>query len=133
MISPLPRLRSADPVFNRFQDNLGQLLRQVTAPEVWQSPPLLNSWTNLSNTDSQLGYYKDPAGIVHLRGHAAGGSIGTTVFVLPANYRPTMAMRFPVVSNGAFGYCRILSTGEVAAAAGSSVWFSLDGISFDTR
>lgn len=106
------------------------------------------SWTNVSsfsnswvNYDTSLyfgaGYYKDPTGVIHLRGLVKSGTVALdttgTIFVLPSGYRPTKALHLSVTSNLAAGTCFIDTSGNVRAHAGDNTWFSLDGITFDTR
>lgn len=66
---------------------------------------------------------------VYLGGTVKTGAVPSTIFTLDVGYRPTHAEYFAVVSNGAFGYCTINTTGTVVASVGSSTWFSLAGIS----
>lgn len=70
----------------------------VAAPEGWHEvgapgqPQYLNSWhsgpTGLPQGYETPAFFKDRAGIVHLRGAAAGGTANTAIFRLPPGYRP---------------------------------------------
>jgi hypothetical protein len=53
-------------------------------------PPFRSSCANYGNGDETVGFYKDPVGIVHLKGgfHCTAGAAGNVVFQLPAGYRP---------------------------------------------
>jgi hypothetical protein len=67
----------------------------VAAPEAWHlvgapgEPLFQHSWQNGTNSfDEPLGFYKDRAGVVHLRGRIKNGSPNNTIFQLPVGYRP---------------------------------------------
>jgi hypothetical protein len=99
--------------------------------QLWQNPSFLNAWHNYGAGYNAAGYFKDSMGIVHLKGLVAGGLGGTTIFVLPAGYRPTARQLHVTATNGAApGRCDVLSSGEVVPVAGDTAWFSLDGITF---
>jgi hypothetical protein len=99
----------------------------------------LNSWANYGGGFMTAGYYKDPFGVVHLRGTVSGTSPGAflNMYLLPAAYRPSSNLWF---ASGATNlHCRITvaSTGYVFMEAADSAtpwdYVSLDGITFDTR
>lgn len=99
--------------------------------EAFQAPTLINSWVNFGGgvqTDS--GYYKDPFGIVHLRGLIKTGAIGTVAFQLPAGYRPFARELFAVNSNDAYGSCIVDANGNVTPSVGNNAFVSLAGITF---
>lgn len=105
--------------------------QQVSQP-AWTGVTYLNSWVDYSASYHGVAYYKDEKGWVHLRGLCKNGSgTGTAVFTLPAGYRPSKGLIFPVASNSLFGYVDVATSGAVTAN-GSTVWFSMDGISFPT-
>lgn len=89
-----------------------------------------NSWVNFGGTNESAQYYKDPFGRVYLGGVVKSGTVGLTIFTLPAGYRPEEAKIYAVASNGVFGVCTVNPDGTVVASAGSNVYFSLSGISF---
>jgi hypothetical protein len=100
-------------------------------------PAFMNSWTNYGGGFSSAAFYKDPWGVVHLKGLVQAGTIGTTIFQLPSGYLPSEDLIFANRSNNASGEVRIdvgcafiFCSQDVIAQAGSNVWFSLDGISF---
>jgi len=100
--------------------------------EDWIAPTLQNSWVNYGPPCETAGYMKDSMGFVHLRGLVKDGSIGdeVTICTLPAGYRPSGRAQYPVISNGAIGWCQVIADGKVCAQNGSNVWFSLGGITF---
>ena len=95
-------------------------------------PAFLNSWTNYgaAPTYSQVAFYKDPVGVVHLKGLLKSGTLTASAFNLPAGYRPAENYNVGVAANAAFGYVLISANGAITPWTGSNVWFSLDGISF---
>lgn len=99
--------------------------------EGWTAPTLLNGWVNYGSGYSTAGFYIDPFGIVRLRGLVKSGT-PTTIFTLPAGYRPPDSKLFPSNANNALGTLVINPTGDVIAAVGSNVSFSLDGVTFRT-
>jgi hypothetical protein len=96
----------------------------------WTAPTLLNSWVNYGDVWSTAGYYKDENGRVHLKGLVKNGTIDQNIFVLPAGFRPSKYLLFPVQTVDTIGRCNIKSDGGVQPDVGSANWFSLDGISF---
>lgn len=98
--------------------------------EQWNAPTLLNSWANQGGGWNPAGYWKDPHGVVHLRGNIKSGTVGAAAFTLPAGYRPTNTEGFTAVANGAFGAVNVDNGGNVIPAVGSNVGISLDGITF---
>lgn len=97
----------------------------------WTNATYQNGWVDYHASYNSVGYYKDPFGVVHLRGIAKDGANGTAIFTLPAGYRPNKEMIFAAASNSAFGYVDI-ATGGAVVATGGNTWFSLDGITFRT-
>jgi hypothetical protein len=103
----------------------------VIIQESWQAPPLLNGWLNYGAGYNPAGYFKDKNGIVHLRGLVRSGTVGSTVFTLPAGYRPQNREIHAVVTNpNAIGRIDVESTGAVIPVSGGNGWISLDGITF---
>jgi len=94
-----------------------------------------DSWASLSpDVNNTVSYYRDPAGIVHLRGVAIKCNFAlNTGLVLPAGFRPGKNEIFaPLFSDAGVSRLNIESSGIVSpspiSAPGS--WVSLDGISF---
>lgn len=70
----------------------------VGQPEAWRAvgalgePAFQNSWINTDAVNfNSASFYKDPGGIVYLKGLVSGGT-STTIFQLPVGYRPTKNM-----------------------------------------
>lgn len=104
----------------------------VTVPApAWTAPTFANSWVNFGGATHNAGYRVDDRGFVYLRGNVKDGSaIATTMFTLPAGYRPAATLYYAVDANGAYGAVSVSAAGLVAGVAGSTTRVSLDGISF---
>jgi microcystin-dependent protein len=100
----------------------------------WTAPTFQNSWVNNGSWGAPAGYMKDSMGFIHLRGIVKSGTVGATMFTLPAGYRPSYLQGMTVPSNNGvtvIGWINILATGEVQAISPSgNSWLSLDGITF---
>ena len=103
------------------------------------------AWTNITTfsgdwvayggtTYAPPGYWKDALGIVHLRGLVKYGTAPITLpsspFTLPTGYKPQYASVFACMTNEAIGRVDVLANGQVMVRSSSSVYVSLDGISF---
>jgi len=115
-----------------FDTNKG-VIRQ----DNWQAPSLKNSWVNYSNSWNKAGFFKDRQGIVHLKGLVKGGNPNSsssklsTIFQLPAGYRPlTRELMLVITNNYQVARVDIYSNGNVIANRYSNGWLSLDGVSF---
>lgn len=92
-------------------------------------PSFQNGWGS-SRTGYQhqavASFFKDPFGVVHLKGTVQGGSEGI-VFTLPAGYRPALAEFF--ACSGCSGeYLAVQPDGSVFSSTGA--WASLSGVTF---
>jgi hypothetical protein len=102
-------------------------------PEAFIAPTLLHSWANMGAGYNVAGYYKDPFGIVHLRGVVNSG-VDEHIFTLPAGYRPVEKEWHRMdhdVSIGDYGVT-IDTNGEVSyhIVIGALTAAYLDGITF---
>jgi len=90
---------------------------KLRPPEPWRAASLSStsagSWVTRPGYSS-VAFYKDPQGVVHLRGQVcrippsvpfcSSGAIGfERVLTLPAGYRPAKPLELPTVSDGDFG------------------------------
>ena len=98
-----------------------------------------SDWVNYDTSPNvrNLSFYKDSFGRVHLSGLVKTGTIGNFIFTLPEGYRPsevsgTSGIYFATSCNDNTIPARIeiRGTGDVRPTYGSSVWTSLNGISF---
>lgn len=98
------------------------------------APTLLNSWVNFGAPYATAGYYKDPFGRVHLKGHLKSGVIGSAAFTLPAGYRPAERTFVATVAhNGASYIVAVLDVntdGSVTPTVGANGEFVINAISF---
>jgi len=105
-------------------------LSHTIEQQSWVAPTLLNSWANYGSPHNTAGYFRDKNGIVHLKGVVKDGA-ANAIFTLPTGYRPAAQELQPVqTSPNAIGRCDIKTDGTVEKNAGSTTWFSLDGITF---
>lgn len=113
--------------------------RATLDQSAWTNVTYQNSFADYGASDFPASYFKDSMGVVHLRGLVARASaaLNTTIFTLPAGYRPTKFCNFAVMANRKFANIEINSSGDVKLrAADDASWFNffnLDGITFDTR
>lgn len=89
-----------------------------------------------------VAFYKDPLGVVHLRGVAvcsAGacwlGSVRANLFTQPPGYHPPAQEALPVLTNVGGGLARVdITSNGVVALRNPEVpngsWVTLDGITF---
>lgn len=111
-----------------------------TPPSRWVDATLVNSWVG-DPSFATPGFWRDDEGVVYLRGNVSGGTYGTTIFTLPAGFRPTAFRAFAVAQGCALyepvGTLNITSAGVVSAPvvtsvqSGVSSYLSLDGVSFE--
>lgn len=94
----------------------------------WISPTLLNSWVNLGAGYATAGYKKDDLGNVEIKGTIRNGTAtsGTTLFVLPAGYRPLEIMLRPTATGSVYGQFYITPAGLVVIDAGSNTSFAIN-------
>jgi hypothetical protein len=95
------------------------------------APAFTNSWVNFGSGWADAAYWKDPFGMVHLRGLIKSGTVTASAFTLPPGYRPEVNQVFGVVSNGAAGRVDVLTDGTVVPNTPSNnTYVTLSGISF---
>jgi hypothetical protein len=121
-VNPFLNLKEALTYANKNKANIAQ--------EAWITPTFVNSWVNFDGGYNLTGYYKDSLGIVHIKGRAKSGAAGTTIFSLPAGYRPSAMMAVASEQGGLFVQIQILSTGEVKPIGSATTSISLDNIHF---
>ena len=96
----------------------------------WTAPASLsNSWVNYGTPYANVGYRK-VGGVVFIRGCVKTGTPPSTLFTLPAGYRPSSQRMISVVcaddaSNGS-GRVDVKTDGSVDIAEGSSSWTSVE-------
>jgi hypothetical protein len=100
------------------------------------------TWANYGGGYNTAAFYKDPVGIVHLKGLikvipqlATSYSCDLPrIFTLPAGYRPAAVTIAPTLHNDEVARIDIFPTGEVTICQPQFIatgdWWSLDGISY---
>lgn len=107
----------------------------VTLPTV-----TIESWTTFTPTTgwnwelTQHGYYKDPFGVVRLKGHSVNSGAGASLYysALPAGYRPEAELHISANTDGTItGQIRITTSGLIVVDYYSAYFrVSLDTVSF---
>lgn len=111
------------------------LLREPSFRKIGDTgqPGFLNSWVNFDGGWGPAAFWRDPLGIVHLRGLIKSGTVGQPAFNLPPGFRPAVNETFSVLSNGALGRVDVLTDGSVSPMSPSNnAYVSLSGITFRT-
>jgi hypothetical protein len=127
---------AAPPTNYRYADLTdGAIYRYngTTYDGAWVAPTLINSWVNAAGGNAPAGYYKDASGSVHLRGTIKTGTMATVAYVLAAGNRPAYLRSYTTVSNSAFAYFFVDTSGNVEPFVGSNVAFSFDETVMDLR
>jgi hypothetical protein len=115
----------------------------VAAPEAFHevgtagSPAFEHGWANYDDAHyDTAAFYKDPLGVVHLKGTVGGGPESSSIFTLPVGYRPARAGFYTVAAENAFADVLVQGVSEGAVAGrvelnvGGTIWASLSGITF---
>lgn len=105
----------------------------------WIDAQLISPWVT-ETAGRRVGYAKDLNGFVHLRGVIDAGTVWTTAFYLPPEFRPQQLMWLSTVLAASDTYypgnLEVTTAGAVipgwTIGGASFLWFSLDGISFHT-
>lgn len=104
---------------------------KIETQQAWQPVTYQNSWVDYDVTYGGAQFYKDSAGVVHLRGLVKNGSTSGTIFTLPAGYRPNIRLLFAIEMNSnAIGRVDILADGQVQPQGVNNAWVSLSNITF---
>lgn len=100
--------------------------------ETWNTPILLNGWSNLPSSFAKVQYFKDSFGIVHLKGFVKSGT-DNTIFVFPEGYRPSENFYYSTIAdNTTATFLNVTADGIVSKPSALSVssWLSLSGLTF---
>jgi hypothetical protein len=102
-------------------------------------PGFQNGWTNDGTfTTSTTAFYKDPWGVVHLKGLVKNGTVGSAIFALPCGYGTSERQIHTTLSVNNVARVDIVPeecgdgrhSASVVPVTGSNAWISLDGITF---
>lgn len=117
------------PINNMYNTVLGGQLGDTG----WILATLGNSWVAFGGAFAAP-YYRKFNGMTMLIGAMKSGTTGTTVFTLPAGYRPSVERQFPVQSNAGTAQLSVFTTGIVQVTAygslGSNAFVGLDSVIF---
>jgi hypothetical protein len=116
---------------------------RLAPPEAWHEVttfgicsffPVEEAWTNYGPGWEPVAYYRDPFGVVHVKGSVHCGHEGAgTVFTLPPGYRAAAIQFFPTISSGpTFNTFEVFPNGLInpIVEKGTNGILSLDSISF---
>jgi hypothetical protein len=93
-------------------------------------------WTNWGPDRSSAAFYKDPSGVVHLKGMikcAGGQNYDVRPFLLPAGYRPALTQTHTTMAGDAAVRLDVTADGWLwlnGFVPGAANYLSLDGITF---
>jgi hypothetical protein len=119
-----------DVLKNQFP--LGRRHMQIESPHIVGAagePAFQNGWVNWGLGYEVTRFWKDPMGIVRIEGLVTAGGLGTTIFTLPAGYRPANRLIFVNYSDTGAGRVDVTSAGDVIHTAGGNNYYSIN-ISF---
>lgn len=94
-------------------------------------PAFENNWVNFAGGFTVASFAKDAIGRVWIRGLVKDGNANTTVFTLPAGYRPTAdIVRIILVNNNVIGRYIIQSDGSVIVnvLGGANAWATITAV-----
>lgn len=140
----MSRSLSQPDLFKIIQDTTNRLaiLEKLLSPiESWNeigedgAPVFLNSWVNYGSTAATAAYYKDPFGVIRMKGLVKNGTANQPIFQLPVGYRPSKDLYIASFGDPqTIAYTLIsASSGDVYAgitATGTNAYFSLDNVIF---
>lgn len=112
-----------------------QLTREPSFRKIGDAgqPAFENSWVNFAGGWGDAAFWRDPFGVVHLRGLIKAGTVGQSAFTLPPGFRPAVNETFATISNGAVGRVDVTTDGKVAPMSPSNnTYVSLSGLTFRT-
>ncbi len=112
--------------------NTSWIPRTYTDSE-WQNLGLINSWVHYGGSGglySSPQFTKSSDNLVTVKGLIGGGAAGSIIATLPEGYRPKSRILYTGYSADAHARIDILPNGQISFQTGSTIWFSLDGITF---
>jgi hypothetical protein len=97
------------------------------------NPSFESGYTNLG-IGASAGFFKDQFGIVHLQGDVNPPGFASTIFTLPAGYRPThngaAGPQFLIVADGGTGVLDVRVDGQVRVLTSFNNNVSINGVTF---
>jgi hypothetical protein len=120
----------------RYSDNIdaaGATVSNATKleTEAYNNPVFENGWKNYGFGNAACQYYRDKQMNIYLKGVVNGGIAGTSIFTLPAGYRPTEKMIFSIITKNGYGKLSVDTNGAVTFMDGDPTeYISICGIAF---
>jgi len=121
-------------------EEIGPSVKDPATLDPWHSigapgePAFTNAWVNYGAPFNTAGFWKDPNGVVHLRGLIMNGTAGVPIFTLPVGYRPAGQELLSVVANVGGARVDVRTDGTIIVnsyfSGGTNAFMSLDGITF---
>jgi hypothetical protein len=108
----------------------------AAVPVRWHKLTLINGWGYGGFGSFRAAYYVDSNHVVHLRGSARLGNVGTAAFRLPRAVRPSRVLSLPIYASAGAEEMNILPSGlaipfdQTGSDAHVRDFTSFDGISF---
>lgn len=120
------RVGSPNDELMRLLEGRDQQLEEYLAGATeWLTPTFSGTWVNFGSTHRNARFRKN-GDRTEIEGFVKSGTIGTSIFTLPAGFRPPTDMVFAVHSNTAFGSLVVKAGGTVEAQSGSNVSFGIN-------
>jgi hypothetical protein len=105
--------------------------RTILSGESWHTATLQNSWVNYGGGFANASYRKMPDGRIEIKGLVKNGTLNTSIFTLPAGYRPSESRIFTAVQgNNGVVRLNVASGGDVYTAGATSNAFQSIEASF---
>ena len=113
-----------------YASSVSEPYREVNTPG---QPQFQNGWANRGGSDSTAAFYRDPLGVVHLKGTFETGNDNTVAFTLPPGYRASRTLNMPAFpGTGNPTQLTIPPNGNVSAdcIGSASCIVGIDGLTF---
>ncbi len=88
-------------------------------------PSFSNSWVNYDATNEQKAAFRTAEGHCEIAARIKDGTLGSTAWTLPTDFRPQKPVRIPIDSNGGYGYVDVGTDGTVKPNGGSNASVSI--------
>lgn len=118
------------PTQSQFADLIDSFYNIDEDDSGWQTATLQNGFINYGTSSYSNARYRKKNGILYIDGLIKNGSPNTVIFNLPAGFRPSARLVFPVLSNFSARRVDVHPNGNVEAITHHTAWMSLAGISF---
>lgn len=111
-------------------DEVSNGVEELKKQLVWETPSLVQGWTNREGTFRRFSYAKSQDGWVHLRGVISGDAFYKHIFILPPGFRPKETETFGSISDQLVGRVDVQPDGKIIPKKGAKTWITLSGIKF---